>query len=54
MKVQFPVEPKMIMITINRLEKMLQRSSATGSKVPKKHRIGVRLADFWSKADVLE
>ena len=33
------------------LEKALQHSSAAGSKVPKKHRIGVRLADFWSKAD---
>ena len=36
------------------LEKALQHSSAAESKVHKKHRIGVRLADFWSKADVLE
>ena len=36
------------------LEKAWQRSSAAGRKVPKKHRNGVRLADFWSKADVLE
>ena len=35
------------------LENALQRSSAARSKVPKKDRIGVRLADFWSKVDEL-
>ena len=36
------------------LEKGLQHSSAARRKVPPKHRNGVRLADFWSKTDVLE
>ncbi len=34
-------------------EKASKRSSAAGRKVLKKHRNGVRLADFWSKPYVL-
>ncbi len=32
------------------LEKARQRSSITGRKIPKKHRNGGRLADFWWNA----